>query len=406
MDKDLNKMCNYKRLRECTVRIMSDVRQNVGNLIDEIEEITGFDSVIACVPMNGVYEVTLSSMDLLSRLMENELVIEGETLNVSYVGFRIMIVSFMNIPHYISDVEIIDKLKAWNVTPLSEIKERFYKHGERSIADGTRYVKVKFPPEVASLPYATRFDGRSFYVKHDNQARVCFNCLKSDHEVKNCPDSKCYRCQKLGHTRRNCSEKECETCGLFSCQCESNIQCKTCGYVSCQCNESTGVNDTQVKEVVIIESVNNDNEMINENTDTTIITPASECEADSVNVSNNDNKNSEVFDSNNPIDIEKTERYEAEGDNKDDEWRVSKSTFDYNKTLRKNYLKNYIGNKPASNLRLEQLTRRRESRYNLYHDQQSESPNKRPPSVSSQDLFTQHRGEVKSTVGLTRERRI
>ncbi len=54
------------------------------------------------------------------------------------------------------------------------------------IADGTRYLRVKFPKEVVSLPYSTKFDTEEgmqhFRIMHDRQVKTCRLCMNPGHE--------------------------------------------------------------------------------------------------------------------------------------------------------------------------------------------------------------------------------
>lgn len=85
-----------------------------------------------------------------------------------------MVVSFLNLPTYIEDYEILKKLRDWGVTAVSPIKRR--KWPQTDIADGTRFLKVKFTDTVKSLPYSTKFETEGgsdhFRVIHDRQMSV------------------------------------------------------------------------------------------------------------------------------------------------------------------------------------------------------------------------------------------
>lgn len=85
------------------------------------------------------------------------------------------------------------------------------------IADGTRFLKVKFTDTVKSLPYSTKFEtvGESehFRVIHDRQVKVCRMCIQPGHIVRDCPSLKCFKCGKQGHYARECEfVDECDTC--------------------------------------------------------------------------------------------------------------------------------------------------------------------------------------------------
>lgn len=97
---------------------------------------------------------------------------------------------------------------------------------ETDIADGTRFLKVKFNNVVKSLPYSTKFETLSgtehFRVIHDRQVKVCRLCIQPGHVVRECPSFRCFRCDKQGHYARECKEANCDVCGmrpgLFVCE--------------------------------------------------------------------------------------------------------------------------------------------------------------------------------------------
>lgn len=61
-----------------------------------------------------------------------------------------LVVSFMHLPAYIDDNEIEATLKSMGVELLSPINRRFYPG--TTIADGTRYAKVRLPEHMTSFP--------------------------------------------------------------------------------------------------------------------------------------------------------------------------------------------------------------------------------------------------------------
>ncbi len=52
-------------------------------------------------------------------------------------------VSFLHLPNYIKDKEIIQKLVDWGVNPILPLRRRFYQG--TTVADGTRFFKSKIP---------------------------------------------------------------------------------------------------------------------------------------------------------------------------------------------------------------------------------------------------------------------
>ena len=55
-------------------------------------------------------------------------------------------------------------------------------------------------------------------VLHDNQLKVCYNCMSDSHVIKDCPNIKCHFCKENGHYVNNCSK--CDKCGLKEDECE------------------------------------------------------------------------------------------------------------------------------------------------------------------------------------------
>lgn len=129
----------------------------------------------------------------------------------------------MHLPAYIDDQDILEKLEAWGVTPSSSIKRRTYPGTE--ISDGTRYVKAKFPKEVTSLPYSSKFETAEgtqyFRIIHDGQVKTCRLCMDPGHVLKDCPEFKCYQCEEQGHFARSYNAVRCPECikVLVRCEC-------------------------------------------------------------------------------------------------------------------------------------------------------------------------------------------
>lgn len=143
----------------------------------------------------GKLEVTMETEEGKKRVMDGvkqgDMTIMGQEMNSNE-----MVVSFLNLPVYITDEQIHNRLKEWGVGAVSPIKRRMWPGTD--VVDGTRFMKVKFTEEVKSLPYSTRFktiEGvEHFRVLHDRQERVCRLCLKPGHIYRECPEFKCYRC--------------------------------------------------------------------------------------------------------------------------------------------------------------------------------------------------------------------
>ncbi len=153
------------------------------------------------------YELTMKEEDAKKKLIDG-VRIKGAMVHARDIVNNEMVVSFINLPVYLEDEIILDRLKEWGVKPLSAIKRRVWPGTDT--VDGTRFLKVRFTNQVRSLPYSTKFEtlrGTEYFrVIHDRQVRVCRLCIKPGHLFRECPEFKCFRCDKVGHYARECGQ--------------------------------------------------------------------------------------------------------------------------------------------------------------------------------------------------------
>ncbi|CAC5402728.1 unnamed protein product [Mytilus coruscus] len=217
-------------LKELTlvVDVVDNKKVSANSIIEEAEVLCGEGNVLAVVPRSGnLYEITVTNSDAADELSTGPFVIGTKRYNCQAIYSKDRVVSFMHLPVFISDDVIRNKLEAYNVELKSPIKQHMY--DGTSVTDGTRYVVVKFPPNISSLPYTMKFDlGNNQHeyirVKHDHQSKVCSNCLSPNHLYLNCPNNKCYQCQSFGHISKYCESSKCIKCGFYPrrCKCESS----------------------------------------------------------------------------------------------------------------------------------------------------------------------------------------
>ncbi|CAC5361462.1 unnamed protein product [Mytilus coruscus] len=217
-------------LKELTlvVDVVDNKKVSANSIIEEAEVLCGEGNVLAVVPRSGnLYEITVTNSDAADELSTGPFVIGTKRYNCQAIYSKDRVVSFMHLPVFISDEVIRNKLRAYNVELKSPIKQHMY--DGTSVTDGTRYVVVKFPPNISSLPYTMKFDlGNNQHeyirVKHDHQSKVWSNCLSPNHLYLNCPNNKCYQCQSFGHISKYCESSKCIKCGFYPrrCKCESS----------------------------------------------------------------------------------------------------------------------------------------------------------------------------------------
>lgn len=228
MIKKLSKQTKYQReyRKEATLTMtVKDIENTtIIMIIKSVEEKVGIGKLIGLRRKNNNdFEMTMESeMDCDSLL--NGIMINGQECEIRKLCATERMVSFLSLPSYIDDDEIIQKLINWGVTPILPLRRRY--HPGTTVADGTRFIKVKFPQEVTSLPYNTRFmteEGVQYYrVIHDNQVKTCRICVSVEHEKKDCPQFKCRDCLEQGHYARDCKVPRCQGCDKvrMRCRCE------------------------------------------------------------------------------------------------------------------------------------------------------------------------------------------
>ena len=244
--------------KEATVIVdMADQRDaRAEDIIKAVNERIGGGKILAVRPRQvKEYEITLINREACDGLDEG-LMIKGKLCEIRQLKTREYVVSFIHLPAYIEDSDILIKLQNWGVTPVSDIIRRMYPGTD--IADGTRYLRVKFPKEVVSLPYSTKFDTEEgtqyFRIMHDRQVKTCRLCMNPGHVFKDCPDFKCHQCNGQGHYARDCDAIKCPDCRkvIIRCECwmENEIQNK----------ESEGVGGRMSKETELQNGGENEEE--------------------------------------------------------------------------------------------------------------------------------------------------
>ncbi|VDI00938.1 Hypothetical predicted protein [Mytilus galloprovincialis] len=217
-----NQKQNYVRdvksyQRDCTVRIEVINTDVIGEriVIEDIETVTGLNSVLAVVKNDAMsYDITLDSKQTAFRLVQEGIDIANNEYQVSMLHSDITVVSIMQLPSFISDDDIRSKLVSKGVKIVSPIYRRAIPGTQ--VADGTRFMKCKFPQGMLALPWTIPFkigsDTKYFRLVHNNQIKVCSECLSPEHMRKQCPYFVCHGCGQYGHSKRQCKASRCEYC--------------------------------------------------------------------------------------------------------------------------------------------------------------------------------------------------
>ena len=227
----------YKK--ECAVKIVN-IAKEASKIIQAAEEVCGVNTVLAVVPddLEGAYTITMDSEEN-ADILTKGLNVDGHFYDCYFLFQNAVIVSFIHLPAHINDETILNVLREKNCKPLSQVYRHVYPGTD--VADGTRYVRVQFPPNLKSLPWSIKFETgmgmRSFRVKHDHQIQLCNFCGSPGHKYRQCPQLICDSCDKQGHKRKECKEPPCEKCGnrLRACFCKKDRKCNYCYKEPCEC---------------------------------------------------------------------------------------------------------------------------------------------------------------------------
>lgn len=203
---------------------------NAYELIKLLEKTVGTGQLLALRPrQNKQFEATMSSEGA-CEVLEEGVRFRDVLINAKRLHRTEIMVSFMHLPPELPDKLILDKLVNWGVKPILPLKRRFYPG--TSVADGTRFLKVIFPKEVASLPYSARFDTEDgphyCRVIHDKQVKICRLCMNPGHVLRECPEFTCRECLEQGHYARECTASKCSLCKKSTnrCSCASSQEDK------------------------------------------------------------------------------------------------------------------------------------------------------------------------------------
>ncbi|ESO93650.1 hypothetical protein LOTGIDRAFT_104694, partial [Lottia gigantea] len=210
--------------KECVVEIlMVDVKKdNLDDMIDKLEECIGVGNVYAVIPRRpDILEVTVKDKQCAEKLSEGFKVGDKNFVcRIPYSPFTV--VSFMDIPSYIEDSVLVEKLKVFRIEIDGEVVRHFHdKH--KTVENGIRHVRCLFSPELKSLPWAVKLETingtKSYRVIHNNQTKVCNKCYSDSHIIANCPQIQCRRCNQYGHMGNTCMIKLCNICKHLETEC-------------------------------------------------------------------------------------------------------------------------------------------------------------------------------------------
>ncbi|XP_066499337.1 uncharacterized protein [Hoplias malabaricus] len=164
----------YSREAMVALEVADPKKVSPIDIIKAVESLLGAGSLLALCPKKlGEFELTLDS----------EASAQG-TLCILRTGYM---VSFLHLPAYISDEDIMANLRVWGMTILRPIQRRYFPG-----------MKVRFPPSLLSLPYSVRFETlegpQYFRVLHNWQQKLCRLCMRPGHVMKQCLEFVCREC--------------------------------------------------------------------------------------------------------------------------------------------------------------------------------------------------------------------
>lgn len=230
--------------KECSVKLYNihTKTYTANSVIEAAERVCGGNTILAVVPndLENTYEITADSEENALKLT-NGIRIGEKDFDCTFQFNDIVVVSFMHLPAHITDDEILDKLTDKGCVIMSQVYRHV--HAGTQVADGTRYVRVKFPPGMVSLSWSMKFDTghgeKYFKVVHNNQRSLCNICQSPFHKYRQCPRLICRGCDEQGHKINECTAQKCGKCKNLPMKCFCPIKiskiCPYCNTDPCDC---------------------------------------------------------------------------------------------------------------------------------------------------------------------------
>ncbi|CAG2240140.1 unnamed protein product [Mytilus edulis] len=240
--------------KECTVRIdnIPNWKYSATKVIEILENLCGENTILAVVPSENKlsYEVTTDDEDTAIR-MTNGVEIGEDKFNCIFQFNDVVVVSIMHLPAYMDDEEILQPL----INKGCEIKSDLFRHvhPRTQVADGTRYVHVKFPPGMVSLPWSMKFEtglGPKFFELFIIIKGHCV--ISVDPRITNTDNVR-----SLFKDDGICPYCRGKPCVCYCAECKQHYNDCSCGVQGTTCSEIDS--NEQVDEIIQIDE--NENEM-------------------------------------------------------------------------------------------------------------------------------------------------
>ncbi|KAM9700229.1 uncharacterized protein ACNS7B_003255 [Menidia menidia] len=147
-----DKEVKYEKEKTVFLELEGGVGLSPMMLLKATKEVCG--TVLACrMVTKDKFEMTVVSQAAKERLLDGfrvgETRVHGRDINTDE-----LMVSFMGLPAYIQDEEILLKLLSWGVSAVSEVRRRMWPG--TTVADGTRFVKVRCPGALRAGVYGAQ----------------------------------------------------------------------------------------------------------------------------------------------------------------------------------------------------------------------------------------------------------
>ncbi|ESO91744.1 hypothetical protein LOTGIDRAFT_163106 [Lottia gigantea] len=139
------------------------------------------------------FHVTFESEETVSSILEKHPVAEIGTNSYSLSGGdkSKLIARLFWLPEYISDHDIANFFKAFNLKVVSVSREFFSNEGLKHIRTLTRRVLLEGKPGgFDSLPHTSSVCGKDVLIILQGRAPICLKCFQPGHMRKECPFSK------------------------------------------------------------------------------------------------------------------------------------------------------------------------------------------------------------------------
>ncbi|XP_029019281.2 uncharacterized protein LOC114862777 [Betta splendens] len=178
--------------RKHGLRIAAASRFSVDECAVAVAAVVGPLSLKSAARMNGAVVIFLDSVDKVHKVIENGIVINGDSISVSPLTQPAKKVTVSNVPPFVSDELFRKELSRHGkiVSPIKKLPSGCKQWELRHVISHRRqvYMVLNNKEEELNLGFRLRIDDYDYVLFITSETMKCFGCGKEGHLVRACSD--------------------------------------------------------------------------------------------------------------------------------------------------------------------------------------------------------------------------